>query len=148
MNICEWLLSYFHYNSHHHHFHYHCKMHLYHLRILLPILLNCSMIPCLFQIILSSFFWHIFCSSVIPSFSLFTLSKRTQNSFTTSRQILDVPFILIFISIVIYTYLRILISTYLFILIFSLYYYVNLIKLLKYGEFRNYDEILQIEEHF
>ena len=32
----------FHYNSHHHyhyyHFHYHCKMHLYHLKILLTIL--------------------------------------------------------------------------------------------------------------
>ena len=35
-------VHYFHYNSHHHyhyyHFHYHCKMHLYHLKILLTIL--------------------------------------------------------------------------------------------------------------
>ena len=33
---------------------------------------------------------------------------------------------------------------------FSLYYYVNLIKLLKYGEYRKYDyeKIFQIEEYF
>ena len=53
-NICERLLPYFQYNSHHHyhhhHFHCHCKMHLYHLRILLLIPLDCNMIPCLFQI--------------------------------------------------------------------------------------------------
>ena len=70
----------------------------------------------------------------------------------TSRQILDVFFVLIFISIVIYApYLHLLAYTYLhlftylliylFILIFSSYYYVNLTKLLKYGEYRNYDKI-------
>ena len=53
-NICERLPPYFHYNSHHHyqhhHFHYHCKMHLYYLRILLPIHLDCNITPCLFQL--------------------------------------------------------------------------------------------------
>ena len=52
-NICERLLPYFHYNSHHdcdhHHFHYYCKIHLYHLRILL-IPLDCKIIPGLFQL--------------------------------------------------------------------------------------------------
>ena len=37
---------------------------------------------------------------IIPSFSFFTPNKRTQNSFTTISHILDVLFILIFISIV------------------------------------------------
>ena len=53
-STCERLLQYFLYNSHHHfdyyHFHYHCKMHLYHLRILLTIPLDCSMIPSLFHL--------------------------------------------------------------------------------------------------
>ena len=40
---------------------------------------------------------------LIPNFSFFTLSKRTQNSFATIRHALDVLFILIFTSIVIYT---------------------------------------------
>ena len=108
-NICERLLLFFHYNSHHHYhhhyFHYHCKMHLYYLSILPRIPLDCNMILCLFQLNFVFFliFWHIFFSSVTPSFSFFTPSKRTQNSFTTSRQILDVLFILIFISKVICT---------------------------------------------
>ena len=80
------------------------------IRILLPILLDCKM-KCLFQ---SSFFRFLFFSSVIPSFSLFTPSQRTQNSFTISRQVLDVLFILIFISIVIYTSLFTLTDLYLF----------------------------------
>ena len=54
-NICERLVLYFHYNSHHHyhydhHFHYHCKMRLYHLRILLTIPLDYNIMPCLFQL--------------------------------------------------------------------------------------------------
>ena len=105
-DICERLLLYFQHNSHHHfhyhHFHYHRKMRLYRLRILLPFLLIVIWSR-LFQLILSSFFRHIFFSSLIPSFSFFTPSKRTQNSFTTTRKILDVLFILIFISMVIYT---------------------------------------------
>ena len=59
ISICERLLPYFHFNSHHcqhHHFHYHCKIHLYHLRILLPILIDCNMIPCLFQLTFVFFF--------------------------------------------------------------------------------------------
>ena len=40
-----------------------------------------------------------------------------------------------------YTHLFILIYTYLSILMFSLYFYTNLIKLIKYGKYRNYDEI-------
>ena len=89
-------------SRHHHHFHYHCKMHLCYLKILLTAPL-CNMIPCLLQLILSSFYRHIFFSSLIPSFSFFTPSKRTKNSLTTIRHILDVLFILIFKSIVIYT---------------------------------------------
>ena len=81
-----------------HHFHYYCKMHLNHLGVILPIAFDCNMSPCLFQLNLFSFFRHIFFFSVIASFSFFMPSKRTQNSFTTSRQILDV---LIFVSIVI-----------------------------------------------
>ena len=92
-------VHYFHNISHRHcHFHYHCKMHLCCLKILLTVPL-CNMISCLFQLIfLSSFYRHIFFSSLIPSFSFFTSSKRTQNSFPTTRHILDVLFILIFIS--------------------------------------------------
>ena len=50
-----------------------------------------------------SIFWYIFFSSLFPSFSMFISSKRTQNLSKTNRKILDVLFILIFISIVIYT---------------------------------------------
>ena len=74
-------VHYFHYNSHHH-----CKMHLDCLKILLTIPL-CNMIPCLLH-------RHIFFFSLIPSFLLFTPSKRAQNLFTTIRHILDVLFIL------------------------------------------------------
>ena len=97
-NISEQLLLYFHYNPHqhyhYHHFHYHCKMDFYRLRILLTIPLDSSMIPWLFQ--------HIFFSSFIQSFLLFMHSKRTQNSFMNTWHFLDVLFILILISIVIY----------------------------------------------
>ena len=128
-NICERLLLYFHYNSrhdyHHHHFHYHCKMQLYRLRIILTIPLDCCMIPCLFQL---NFVFFLL-PHVIPSFSLFTPCKRTQNSFTTSRQILDVFFILIFISVGICTSLFTFTYLYLLILMFYEYYYMNLITL-------------------
>ena len=46
-----------------------------------------------------------------------------------------------FSSGVVYTHLFILIYTYLSILKFSLYYYTNLIKLIKYKKYRNYDKI-------
>ena len=78
-------------------------MQLYCLKILLTIPF-CNMIPCLFQLNFVFFLpAYIFFSSLIPRFSCFTPSKRTQNSFRTIRPILDVLFILIFISIVIYT---------------------------------------------
>ena len=90
---------YFHYNSHIIDFHYYCKMQLYCLKIYLAMLL-CNMIPCLFQ--LNFIFFLTACFSSLPSFSFSAPSKRTQNSFTTLRHILDVLFILIFISIVTY----------------------------------------------
>ena len=70
------------------------------------------------------FLRHIFFSSLNPSFSFFTPSEKTQNSFTTTRQNLDVFFMLIFISIVIYTSIFTPSFLYLFtlILMLSLYY--------------------------
>ena len=70
------------------------------------------------------FLRHIFFSSLNPSFSFFTPSEKTQNSLTTTRQNLDVFFMLIFISIVIYTSIFTPSFLYLFtlILMLSLYY--------------------------
>ena len=96
---------------------------IYYLKSLLIIPL-CNMIPCLFQLILSSFYRHILFSSLVPSFLFFTRSKRTQNWFATIRHTLDVLFIFIFISIVIYTvysllHLHLLAYTYLHLLIYT-----------------------------
>ena len=118
-NICERLLLYFHYNSHHHfhyhHFHchqYHCKMHLCRQRILPTILLDC-----LLQL---NFVFFLAVYIILQSYSkFFTPSKKTQNSLTTNRQNLDVFFILIFISIVIYTSLFTLNCLYLFTIIYT-----------------------------
>ena len=104
----------FHYNSHHyhyHHFRYYCKMYLYRLRILLTIPLDCNMIPGSSAKFCLLFPNVILFSGLIPSFSLFTPRKRSQNSFATTRQILST---LIFISIVIYTSLFTLTYLYLF----------------------------------
>ena len=128
-NIYEQLLLYFHYNPHHHnhyhHFRYHCRMHFYCLRILRTIPLDCNMIPWLL--------WHIFFSSLIPSFLFFMHSKRTQNSFTTTRQLLDVLFTLIFIAVYLYTYiycyLHLLTYTYLNLLIYTHALFIPLYKL-------------------
>ena len=115
-------VHYFHYNSHHHyhdhHFHYHCEMHLCRLRILLTIPLDCNMITCLFQLkfVLKFFFRHIFFSSLIPSFSFIAPSKKTQNLFTTIRQILDILFCT---YIYVYTYLHLLAYNYLHFLIYT-----------------------------
>ena len=53
---------------------------------------------------------------------------------------------------VIYAYLFLLIFTYLHtyipVFIFSLFYYTNLIKLIKYGKYRNYDEISRLKSVF
>ena len=132
---------------------YHCKLDLYFLRILQAIPLKLLYYSLSVSAKFLFFSWHIFFSSLIPSFLFFTPSKRTQNPFMTTIEILDIFFILIFISIVIqsslftFNLLVILIYACLFILMFSLYYYMNLIKLLKYGECRNYDEIFQTEEY-
>ena len=74
---------------------YHCKWHLYRLRILLTILLDYNIILCLFQKNFISFLPGFIFSSLIPSFSFVMPSKRTQNSFTTTRQILNAFLILI-----------------------------------------------------
>ena len=76
-------------------------MHLCFLKILLTAPL-CKMIPCLLQLILSSFYPHIFFSSLIPSFSFFARTKGFRIHLWPSNS-LDVLFILIFISIVVYT---------------------------------------------
>ena len=71
-------VHYFHWNSHH--FHYHCKMHFYRLKILLTILfIVICMIPCLFQLNFVFFLPAYIFGSLIPSFSFFTPSKRSQN---------------------------------------------------------------------
>ena len=74
-------VHYFHYNSHHHyhyyHFHYHCKMHLYHLKILLTILLIVIWSR-LFQ--LNFVFFLPVCIFLMSyTFRFFTPSKRSQN---------------------------------------------------------------------
>ena len=111
-------------------------MHLYRLRILPTIPYDCYLIPCLFQLISFPFFWHIFFSSLTPS-SEFVYDH--QINFRRSH----------YTHIYIYSYLHFLIYIYLFIRTFCLYYYMKLIKLLiKYGKYRNHNEILQIEECF
>ena len=106
------MLLHFHYNSrhhyHYHHFYYHRNIHFYRLRILLTSPFVCNMIPCLFQL---SFIFFL-PAYIFPSFSFFTPSNRTQNSFTTTRQILDV--LLIFIFIVFYSSLFTFTCLYLF----------------------------------
>ena len=64
------------------------------------------------------------------------------------RMLLYFPYTYIYIysylQFLIYTYLLVPIYTYLLI-IFSSYYYMNLTKLLKFGEYRNYDEISRLK---
>ena len=87
---------------------------LYCLRIFLAIPIDCNMIPYLFQI---NFVFILPVPIFLYSYSklfVFKPSKRTQDSFTTIIQILDVLFIFIFISIVIYTTLFTLTCLYLF----------------------------------
>ena len=106
-NICQQMNLYFHYKTHHqyhcHHFNYHQKMHFYRLIMLLTIPLICHMIPCLFQLNFVFFLPEYILSSLIPSYWFFMHSKQFQNSFATTRQILPVLLLLIFIFIVIYT---------------------------------------------
>ena len=146
-NIFERLLLHSHYNYlrdfHYHHFDYHCKAHLYRLRILLTIFLDCNMIPsvsakfCLFS---CGTHFHLVYSKL---FVLYAQWKDSEFIYDT-RQTLDVLFIY-YMSIIIYISLLhlmlILIYTYLFTFMSSLHYYMNLVKFLKYGEYRNYDKI-------
>ena len=73
------LLLYFQYNSHrhyhYHHFHYHCKMHLYRLRFLLTIPLDCNMIPCLFQL---NFVFFLLAYIFLVSFQAFRLLRTVK----------------------------------------------------------------------
>ena len=121
------------------------------LGILLTSPLDCNIIPCLFQLNFVLFFFrYVFFSSLIPSFSIFTASKRIQNSFTTIRQVLDVFFILIFLS---YSYLQLFTVPYLHLIHYTylrlfIYTYVLFFFKEKYGECRNYDKSFQIKEYF
>ena len=99
-------------------------MHLYCLRILLSIPLDCNMISCLFQLNFVFFLRAYIFLTCYSKLFVFSPDKRTQNWFKTNRQIFYT---------FIYTYLLLFIYTYLFRLMFSLYYYVNLIKLLNMG---------------
>ena len=115
-------VHYFHNNYHHHcyyhHLHYHRKMHLYRLRILLIIHLDCNMICCLFHLHFVCFLQkYIFLQRYSKLFVFYSHSKRTQISFTTIIHIFIVLFILIctyniYISLIlIYIHLFILIYT-------------------------------------
>ena len=100
------VVHYCHYNSHrhyhYHHFHYPWKMHLYRLKILLTILFIVIWSPICFN--LSSFYRHIFFSSLIPNFYFYAQQKDSE-LVTTIRHILDVLFIPF---TYIYSYLRLL----------------------------------------
>ena len=118
-------VHYFHYKSHHHyhchHFHCYCKIHLYCIRIILTVPLDCNIIPFLFLLNFVCFLpTYIFLQSYSKLY-VFAPSERTQNSLTTIRHIFEFFFIytynyLHFIPIIIYTSLftLILIYTYLY----------------------------------
>ena len=116
-NICERLLLHFQYNSHHyflyHHFHHSQKMHLYLLRILLTIAVDCNMIPSLFKL---NFAFFLLAYIFLWSFS------RIHNLLSTNRPILEVFFKLVFISVIISTSLFTLNCLYLFTLTYLCLY--------------------------
>ena len=69
-NYCFYIFSIiFHHYFHYYHIHCHRKIHLYYLRILLTIPLDCIMIPCLFQLNFVFFLPLIFFFSLIPNFA-------------------------------------------------------------------------------
>ena len=141
-NICERLLLYLHYNSHDHfhfhHFHYHlyhCKIHLYRLRIVLTIPLDCNIIPCLFQ--LNFVFFppaYIFLQSYSELFVFYAQQKDSefvcdhQKNFRCFLYTYIYKFFIViqiiyshYLHLIDYTYLRLLIYTYvLFILLYEL----------------------------
>ena len=131
-------VHYFHYKSHHHyhchHFHCHCKIHLYCLRIILIIPLDCNIIPCLFPLNFVCFLLTYIFLQFISSFTFCTPIERTQNSLTTIRHIFE--FFFIYTYIYIYNYLHFLIYTYnylhLFILIFMFVLYYIYIHTYRY----------------
>ena len=111
---------------------------------------------------MSALVGHIFFSSLTPSFMFFTPSERTQNLLTTIRNIFDVFFIYTYIYnysdflIYTYTYLHLFTLIFIFVLYYFIfililvtvticryYYYLNLMKLIKCGEYRNYDKIYE-----
>ena len=108
-NICKRLLLYFHYNSHHHyhyhHFHYHCKMHLYCLRILFTIPLDCYMIPCLFQLNIVFSFGIYFSIVLIQAFCFLPTIEGLRICLRPPDKY-DALFLLIFTSIYIYIYIN------------------------------------------
>ena len=82
-------VHYFHYKSHHHyhchHFHCHCKIHLYCLRTLLTIRLNCNMIPCLFPLNFVCFLpTYIFLQSYSKLYAF--CAQRKDSEFTYNHQ--------------------------------------------------------------
>ena len=136
-DICERMLLYFHYNPHHHyyyhHFHYHRKMHYFRLTMFLTIPLVCNMIPfCFSQILFSSgiyfslvLFQGFRCSRPVKGFRI---RLRPPDKFQMFSLYLYLQlFTLPYIHLLAYNYFNCL-----FILMFFLYYYMNLIKLLKY----------------
>ena len=131
-NICERLLLHSHYNYlrdfHYHHFDYHCKAHLYRLRILLTIFLDCNMIPsvsakfCLFS---CGTHFHLVYSKLFVLYAQWKDSEFIydhQANFRCSLYILHVHnYLHFFITLNAYTYLHLLIYIYvLFTLLYEL----------------------------
>ena len=150
-------VHYFHYNSHHHyhyhHFHYHWKMHFDHLKILLTILFRVIWSPVV-SIIFCLLFTGIYFSLVLfLAFRFVHPVKRLRISLQPSDmfKILSLyPFIYIYsyLHFLIYTHLLILIYTYLSILMLSLYYYMNLIKLINMGNIEITTKFSRLKECF
>ena len=102
-------------------------MHIYRMEILLTIPpLYCNMIPCLFQLNFALLLpANIFSLFLFLAF-VFYVQLRTQNSLTTIRHNFRCS---VYTYIFIYSYLYFFICT-------QLLYYMNLIKLIKYGKLR------------
>ena len=141
-------VHYFHYNSQHHyhyyHFHYHFKMPLYRLQILLTILFTVIWSPVCFNWHLSSFYQYVFFFYYIILFVFLHPVKWVRivyNHQTYFRfSLYTFTAIVIYTALFALTCLYLFTITYLYLSMFSLYYYMNVIKLIKYGKYRNYDE--------
>ena len=116
---------------------YHCKIHLYCLRILLTIRLN----------------FAFFFQSYFKPFLRPVIGLRIRLCPPDKFQVFSLCFLLYiyiysyftlpYLHLIAYTFYTCLLT-----LMFSLYYCMNLKKLLKYRECRNYDKMFQIEEYF